>query len=316
MKSLLRNLHLFGLSGLIFGETRREQKGSDPQRASSLFAVYVHYDPFGLVHRYVAEQVEALARAGFRVLFITHSRKLPKLNSVLSHCAKAVHRRNLGYDFGGYRYGLRWIRSLGTPPSAVLLMNDSCYGFFSSIEGIESHVGEGGVDLWGLTESFAHDYHLQSYFLLISRRLFEAPSFWKFWNRLPLHRSRNYVIRKGEIGLTQSLLPDGFRLGALVAYRDIAEDWLSRWRTRHGATRSEKVFVEKLENALILMRPVNPTHYFWEALLEDYRVPLLKRDLLSKNPVSVPGVQNAAMAVSKQGGDFSAALEHLRFKSR
>jgi lipopolysaccharide biosynthesis protein len=313
MKFFFRNLHRL-LGYLIFGEIRREQEGSDPQHVSSLFAVYVHYDQFGLLHRYVVEQVEVLARAGFRVLFISHSRELPELNGVLSYCAKVVQRRNLGHDFGAYRYGLRWIRSLGTPPSAVLLMNDSCYGFFSSIEGIESHVGEGAADLWGLTESFEHDYHLQSYFLLISRRLFEAPSFWKFWNRLPLHRSRNYFIRKGEIALTQSLLRDGFRLGALAAYRDIAEDWLSRWRMRYGATQSEKDFVKSLENNLIMMRPVNPTHYFWEALLEDYHVPLLKRDLFSKNPASVPRLQNAAMTVSKQGGDFSAALEHLRFR--
>jgi hypothetical protein len=111
-------------------------------------------------------------------------------------------------------------------------------------------------------------------------------------------------------------LGGGFRVGALVPYRDAAESWLSRYRTRYGTTRCEKEFVEKLENALMLMRPVNPTHYFWEGLLEDYRVPLLKRELFSKNPEAVPGLQNAAAIVTKQGGDFSAALEHLRFGGR
>jgi hypothetical protein len=49
-------------------------------------------------------------------------------------------------------------------------------------------------------------------------------------------------------------------------------------------------------------------------LLKDYRVPLIKRDLLSRNPVSVPGVQTILSAVAEQGGDISATLEHLRFR--
>ena len=295
------------------GDVLQEFDGLDPRRESCLFAVYVNYNSFGIIHRYVVDQVRALEQAGFRIIFVTQSGSIRGLELVLPHCAKVVHRRNLGHDFGAYRHGLYWIRSLNISPRAVLLVNDSCYGYFSSIDGIEANVDEGKADLWGLTESYDLGYHLQSYFLLLSKGLFEAPSFWQFWDMMPTNRSRNYVVLNGEVGLTQSVLRGGFRTGVLAPYNDLVEGWLSRRRQHYGSSQVEKNFVAMLEGRLITARPVNPSHCFWEALIEDYRLPLLKRDLLRKNPLLVPNVHNAAALIQKNGGDFSSALEHLRF---
>ena len=298
----------------LFGVIRGEYAGADPNRASDMLAVYVHFDGFSIVHRYVLEQVAALAQAGFRVVFVTHSPALPNIDEVLVHCAAVLHRRNLGHDFGAYGCGLRWIRERDEKPRAVLLMNDSCYGFFSTIRGIDANVASGAADLWGFTESYEHHYHLQSYFLLISQRLFASPAFWRFWDRLPLHRRRRHVILKGEIELSQTLLRSGFRLAARVDYREASATWLEEYRPHAGAAQSEQDFVEAVENACITMRPLNPTHYFWEVLLKNYRVPLIKRDLLRANPVSISGIQRVLSTVAEQHGDISATLEHLRFR--
>jgi hypothetical protein len=307
---------LVGRTSLLLGEVRRELNGADPQHSSTHFAVYVSYDRFGVVHRYVVEQVAALAKAGFRIIFISHSPKSRGFDALLPHCAKIIHRRNLGHDFGAYRYGLRYIRRLNPNPGAILLMNDSCYGFCNNIDEIWAHVGDGRADLWGLTESFEYAYHLQSYFLLVSGNLFKAESFWKYWNKLPIHSKRANVIRHGEIGLTQSVLRNGFRVGALAPYEALVDNWFDRRRQRYGYSRSENDFVERIENALMTGRPVNPAHVFWEGLLEDFQAPLLKRDLLSQNPLSVPGLHMVKATVSKSGRDFSSALEHLRFARR
>ena len=300
----------------LFGEILQTHDGLDPRRESSLFAVYVNYDSYGLIHRYVVEQVQALEQAGFRVIFVTQSPKVRRPELVLPHCAKVIHRRNLGLDFGAYRLGLNWIREVNPSPRAVLLTNDSCYGYFSSIEGLESHVAEGGADLWGLTDSFQIGYHLQSYFLLISKRLFEAPSFWNFWRRMPINAARDAIVSGGEVGLTQSVLRNGFRTGVLVPYQDLVGNWLSERRPHYGSSRVERNFKVLLEGALITATPMNPTHYFWEALVEDYRLPLLKRDLLKKNPERIPNLHKTADLIRKNGGDFSSTIDHLRFRDR
>jgi lipopolysaccharide biosynthesis protein len=298
----------------IFGSVRERHQGGDPNAQSTKFAVYAHYDPHGIVHRFVAEQIRALADAGYRIVFVTHSPKLTGIEQLSSQCALVVRRHNLGHDFGAYKWGVFWIRSVTSSPSAVLLMNDSCYGFYGSIKDIDANVASGASDLWSFTESYQHGYHLQSYLLLVSQRLFQSPAFWSFWKRVPLSWSRERAIQNGEIGLTQCTLRAGFRAGAHVNYREAAANWMSRWRNRYADTTSEKAFVEWVENAVLLTTPLNPTHFFWESLLRDYGVPLIKRDLVGRNPMRVPGIQNVFLVVTELRGDPSAALDHLRFR--
>lgn len=305
------------LLSCFLGEVLHELECSDPNRKNNLFAVYVNFDPEGIIHEYVAGQVHELARAGYRVVFITQSPKLRRGHEQITPiCAKFIHRRNINHDFGGYGFGLKLIKALGEKPSAVVLMNDSCYGFFGPVTDLNRQILEDDVDLWGITESYEHAYHLQSYFLIISGRLFASRSFWKYWRRFSLNTDRAHIIKKGEIGLTQHVLVSGFKVCSLVSYEKLVEYWLTVRSKNYGNSQKEIDFVANLEHLLGCRIPVNPTHYFWDTLLEQFNVPLLKRDLICRNPVAIPDIQRFITLINRLGADSSAIEDHLRYYKR
>ncbi|MEN6439638.1 MAG: rhamnan synthesis F family protein [Syntrophobacter sp.] len=305
------------LLSTLLGEVLQELKCCDPNKQSNLFAVYVNFDREGIIHEYVAGQVRELALAGYRVVFVTQSPKLRRGHEQITPiCTKFIHRRNINHDFGGYGFGLRLVKALSREPAAVVLMNDSCYGFFRPVTDLNRQVTEGHADLWGITESYEHAYHLQSYFLIISGRLFASPCFWKYWSRFCLHTDRDHVIEKGEIGLTQHVLASGFKVRSLVSYEDLVEYWLTVRCKNYGNSEKEIEFVTNLEHLLGCRLPVNPTHYFWDILLEQFNAPLLKRDLIRRNPVAIPGIQKFIALINKLGADYSAIEDHLRYYKR
>lgn len=308
--------HLVGRYSSLLGEIRHEWVGSDPNSKSLRIAVYVNYDKYGVIHQFVGDQIRSLAEAGFRVIFVNHSAQISDLQSILPNCTRIFHRRNIGHDFGAYRFALRWIRNANIQPKSVILMNDSCYGFFSGIKEIHSNVEEGRADLWGITESFEHAYHIQSYFLLLSERLISSPIFWRFWDTLPSHSNRREVIRYGEIGLTQYVLRNGFRTNVLASYSHLVENWLSMRGRRLRKSKSEANFSEFVEGHVLTSQPINPCHVFWEGLLEDFQAPLIKRDLFSKNPLRVPNLHKTERILAKRGCSFRTSREHLRFATK
>jgi len=308
---------LQSLVSCLFGEVIQELDCPDPNKHSNLFAVYVNFDCEGIIHEYVAGQVRELALAGYRVVFITQSPKLRRGHErITPNCARFIHRRNISHDFGGYGFGLKLIKTLAREPSAVVLMNDSCYGFFRPVKDLNRQVSDGNADLWGITESYEHAYHLQSYFLIISGHLFASPAFWKYWNRFHLHTDRDQVIRKGEIGLTQHVLASGFKVRSQVSYEELVEYWLTVRCKNFGNSQNEIDYVTNLEHLLGCRVPVNPTHYFWDILLEQFDAPLLKRDLIRRNPVAIPGIQKFTALINRLGADSSAIQDHLRYYDR
>lgn len=297
----------------VRGEIRSRLVGGDPNAPSGSFCVYVHYDRGRRLHRYVRDQIAALGAHGYRIVFVSHARARPDLEALAPSCMSLFHRRNIGHDFGAYRFGLRWLRAQGVQPDEVLLTNDSCYGYFAGLGEMLAASRASDAALWGVTESYDIAYHLQSYFLRLSAELYASRRFWTFVDRLPRTSNRSRVIRSGEVGLTQHLLQEGFSTESFVPYRDLVADWHADRRQRPALRPGEREFAEWLESCLVRGRPMNPTHCFAHRLIERFRVPLVKKDLLRNNPLGVPHLDRIEQLVAGGGGDFSAVAEHLKF---
>ncbi|WP_187972462.1 rhamnan synthesis F family protein [Aquibium microcysteis] len=310
--TLVGDLYLRSISA-VRGEMRSRAIGEDPNRHSQSFCIYVHYDRGRTLHRYVRDQVAALAVHGYRIIFVSHARSRPDLEALAPHCMQLFHRRNIGHDFGAYGFGLRWLHMQGLQPADVILTNDSCYGYFAGLGDMLAASRASKAALWGVTESYDIAYHLQSYFLRISAELYASKRFWTFVDRLPRTGNRRRVIRAGEIGLTQHLLREGFSTESFVAYKDLVADWNTCREKRPALRPGEREFAEWLESCLIRGRPMNPTHCFADRLIERFHVPLVKKDLLRVNPLGVPHLDRIEQLVTSGGGDFSSVAEHLKF---
>jgi len=273
---------------------RSATPGADPCAGSQLAAIYVSYDRSSRLHAHVVDQLRALARAGRRVIFITNSpRVAPELARTIGPLVREiVHRRNWGHDFGAFRDGIARLGDVSGLQS-LLLMNDSCLGPFADLAQVETRAAERGCDLFGITDSLAHAYHLQTYYLLLTGRVVRSAAFQTFWRALLVSQPRSMVIFRGEIGFTQAMLRAGFSAGALCPYETVARLGAEAARRRLVPTlpAEDRAHWEKVIARVEAAIPLNPTHFFWDILLCPCGSPFLKRDLVERNPANVAGIE-------------------------
>ena len=280
---------------------RQTLPGSNPNQGSGLEAVYVHFNNAGVVHDYVLNQLQELVHCGFRITFVTSSPLLSPetVEDIQPLCGKIIWRHNVGYDFGGYCDGIKALGRLdGT--RQLVLMNDSVYGPLWPLQQLLGSFDEQRCDFWGVTDSWQHAYHLQSYFICLYPRAFLHPAFAKFWQKFLYVSDKTYIIRKGEIRLTQVLVRAKLRAEAYCEY------WKVHAHVRdhqpgdrlpavspgtdgpNRAKPSARSRLEDVGNALQIGTPLNSTHHFWDVLMTHFRSPFLKRELLVTNPIQAP----------------------------
>ncbi len=296
---------------------RRAVAGDDPHSGSPRAAIYVTYDRYGLVADYVVSQVAALAALGRRVTVISNSPKLSQdqAKRLAPFVREIVHRHNFGHDLGAFKDGLSRLGDLAGMHS-LILMNDSCYGPFGALVEVEARAEASGCDLFGITESWSHRYHLQTYFLWLGARALTAPAFAAFWRSLLIWQPRSMVISRGEVRLTHDMLKAGLRAGALCPYARAAQLALAGAR-RHLADPgrllpNERAYYEQLAEDIAAGVSLNPTHYFWDVLLSECGSPFVKRELLRHNPVRVPRLLDWEALVAGHETDLDAIRRHLQ----
>ena len=102
-------------------------------RYSGKVCIFSHFDRDSIVRRYVLGYVEAIAGAGFSVMFVSTSDRIAAEDRKhLEGFGAEVHlRENKGIDFGSWQYGLNIIDKFDDV-SHLLLANDSVFGPFST----------------------------------------------------------------------------------------------------------------------------------------------------------------------------------------
>jgi lipopolysaccharide biosynthesis protein len=326
-------------SALLLGELRRtavrsSHLGADPNSGSSLYAIYVHYDPDGIVHDFVVRQLQELVNVGFRIIFVTNSPKNLEKDStfiVAQLCFRLIWRYNVGYDFGGYKDGIEAIRNLDTV-AQLLLMNDSVYGPFWPLSQALNHADPERCDFWGITDSWAHCYHIQSYFMLFFPKALRDESFLSFWKELKYYNHKHWIISKGEMKLTQILLKRKLRAQVLCPFWEVVA--LAHYKLNDPPSahaESNKIdppgsdLLRSLKNTIIVDQTsfldltgintlINPSHQFWDILISEFKCPFLKRELIKFNPAKIPSAWQWDKVIARDT-DYPVDLiwQHLRF---
>jgi hypothetical protein len=219
-----------------------------------------------------------------------------------------ISKTNVGYDFGSWAIGVFSLGQMLTGLDEVLLINDSV------IETCPGGIGEMiqraracRKDIVGLTDSYERTYHLQSYFLWFGRKACRSNALQDFMAGYSFSSDKETVIEEGELTLTARMLMEGFSIGCVHPYEQVARAWMNEIDTvieeirglpdfsaKHIAQGGAHGYKERLCAraadifALVLNgTPVNPTHFFWDTLIADgFR--LVKRELITVNPVGVP----------------------------
>ena len=183
-------------------------------------AIYVYWDPQEVLREFAHYYVRELKKCCTRVLFIVNG-NLDNLgiNSLKSDGIEVYERKNSGYDFHAYKYGIELLGDDLTSFDELVIANSSTYGplfpFSQVFEKMETRV----CDFWGLTghsKTELIDQHIQSYFVVFRKKCICSDSFKKFWENLPLVKDRNEAIEKCEIQLTPYFANCGFIWDTLI----------------------------------------------------------------------------------------------------
>ncbi len=282
----------------------------------SKVAILLNFDRLSIVHRYVLHQVEALAAAGFAVIFVTNSDRLaPRdLEALAPRCHAVVRRRNRGYDFGAWRDAIVGLTDTDDL-DALLLANDSVYGPFGPLDDVMDVMNAADGDVWALTDSWQRRFHLQSYFMLVHRRALRSEAWHRFWRDFRHSANKEFVVRRYEIGLTQALLRAGLRCRAFLSYDQLAREVTTA--SLRNPTFVDSLFLRRVSEAMAGAVPVNVTHFLWDYMIRRHGFPFIKRDLLMYNRQLVPQVHTWREVVGEQF-DFDVTLvdDHLKLGLR
>lgn len=159
-------------------------------------------------------------------------------------CWLVIERPNFGYDFGGYRDGVLKALGLLERIERLVLLNDSAWFPLPGSTDWLDEAAERQLDFVGAASNFGHprvdardyksirwsystshkNFHYCSYALMFSGRILGDPRFFKFWKRFPLTNDKKVTVRRGEIGLSQWVMSNGFTHGSTLELKRLDQD--------------------------------------------------------------------------------------------
>lgn len=235
---------------------------------------------------------------------------------LLDVCALYVQRKNIGWDFASWLSVIAEFPWLEADGHQIILTNDSNFGPISSIEDLFAKAKNQmpSADVWGLTESHQHSPHLQSYFVVFERAAVQRGFLGVFANEYKFPVNKESIIARGEVALTNAALEAGLRVGALIPYTKVVDEFrrtfehrlkglvhddpATAFRASHGLLGDAYAvsFLLALRDDIRNGVPLNPTHHFWDIVLA-LGSPFIKRELVLRNPVPVPALREEVIKV-------------------
>ncbi len=291
----------------------RVQKGSIRPGQRENACVFSHFSKVDRVAEYVFFYLQSLKNAGCDIVFVSTADEIVSedIDRLLDICSVVVVRKNYGYDFGSYKFGIDVLTPHLAHYKKLILANDSCYGPFHDLSEMINYGDHNHLDMWGATDSFAVRYHIQSFFIVYSSAVFMSPAFPKFWDtvrytRDALKLKKQEIIDNYEIGGSTHFIDALFRLGAFCSVAKIK---------RHITHVVDKGIPDNGPMQRLLLSSItvkhNPTHFFWDVLIRDFHFPFIKRELLQVNPVRIAVSQWESLVKSVSDYDTNLVHDHL-----
>lgn len=196
---------------------------------SSEVAIYLIFPSNGLVQSHLAtlQQMVDESIAPFVISNVPLSEA--DRETLAEHAWLIMERPNIGYDFGGYRDGVLFLRDNLPELQRLYLLNDSAWlidapqSWFQQVRALD-------VDFCGATSNFSikrvavekfrdvvwiptpdhRNHHYASYALAFGAKVLQDTFFMLFWQRYKLSDDKKRVVRRGEIGISQSVFSRGF----------------------------------------------------------------------------------------------------------
>jgi hypothetical protein len=256
-------------------------------------AVLAHFNALGGVAPHVLRQLDMLARSFDTVVVSSTSGFSAEARAAVGARAEIVERSNLGQDFGSWHEVLE-AHDLAREYDEVLITNDSYVSAIDDLEPVIAQMTERPVEAWGLTKTWRHAEHIQSYFVFFTRPVLRSQAFERFWSDFRPARDRTAAIMQQEIGLSRALRSAGFRLGSYFE-PTVDERRLANRRGVHWLIQRRRAFPARFHGFADHFRirhaldPMESNNLNWATDFADFvfdraRYPVVKFDTLRYDP--------------------------------
>jgi len=247
--------------------------------------VYAHHDRDGVFDPHVVEALRRYRPLMDHVTVVsTGAQQLPV--EMRPFVDRFLARDNIGYDFSSWRAGLE---ALGPPDQfdEIVCANDSVYGPLFEIASAFTEARVASADLWGMCLSEQGTKcrgrvscpHVQSWWFAMRKPLLASPAFAGFWNSVMPLPTKDDIVDRYEIGMSEHFSRAGFQIAGLydattagpIAWHELRPN-LSLWhpiRSRRHFRKARRM-------------PHNPSELVWKRLL-DAGVPFVKVGLFRVN---------------------------------
>lgn len=271
--------------------------------------VFAHYDKHGMIDPYVYYYLRELRKICRSLIFVsTVKLKKKDLDELGQIGCDVILRENIGYDFMSYKLGLDSLDYAEF--DEIVICNDSVYGPFFNLEKIFRKMDSKHSDFWGITSNTDISYHIQSYFVVFKKNVFNSAAFCGFWDAVKVLDSKREIIVRYEVGMTRSLLKSGFNAAISADYNPTLSDRLVYISKRFTVNKIlEKIrALFKGENVI---PKINATHSYWKELIQQGNMPFIKVEPLRDNPVEVDIDDYERVIESVSDYDVGLIKDHL-----
>jgi len=259
-----------------------------PDCNTKTICIFYGYQKF--VNVSLEKQLEDLALNNFYIIYVTNLQLSEDMKNFLStYCQVLIERPNYGRDMAGYKSGFLFIqRPEFSSVVELIFMNDTIlypifdsYLFWQNLRGLDGDI----VAPFG---SYQIEYHLQSFLMLCKNSAHKNPNFINYWENYKSPNTRQMAIHQGELGFSRHMLKVGFSLNSLINPFSISKDINENKINKSFIPNNYFKYYGKKKNFLLsAFQDGNPSHIFSLIGLEYYAIPLLKKDLVSRNTVSL-----------------------------
>lgn len=200
--------------------------------------IYSLYDKDGIVDRYV-EYILNKIKPFVKEIIIVVNGKLnisgrKKLEQITSQ-NNIIVRENKGFDIWGYKTGMDsygWDRLSNF--DEIILMNDTVFGPVDSFDEMFEVMDKKNVDFWGITAGNEENHdpygmieygyipkHIQSYFLVVKKHMFNSMEFQRYWDNLSELNTYHEAVAKHECIFTKKFNDYGYSWSLYVDNKEI-----------------------------------------------------------------------------------------------
>ena len=179
-------------------------------------AIFLVYQPRGMSASSVAT-CRHLSERGYSVVLVANSPVSAADEALLGRWVwRFVERPNFGYDFGGYRDGIRLLWHWSVSPESLIVLNDSVWFPLDQNETMLASMEASKAGFLGalrhvdLPETDTeHAGIFLSYFFLIKRSVLTSEVFVNYWNNYVSTSNKYLTVRSGERGFSRALFAAG-----------------------------------------------------------------------------------------------------------